>query len=164
MDIKQMFLDSKKGDVDVKLFIKTTGEYVMCPYGRSPTKKWIGMAKLDYFVTGNYKDDGVDVFVENILKCINVGINYDVLNVSKCSSKDDLVTAFLLENKKNNYNNFYVISIDLSDMNEFIEVVEWEKIKKSGDEWRGNPDTVQVISYENLTKNIFLVIQNFINK
>ena len=49
-------------------------------------------------------------------------------------------------------------------MNEFIEVVEWEKIKKSGDEWRGNPDTVQVISYENLTKNIFLVIQNFINK
>ena len=112
MDIRKQLLDSSKGDVDVKVFINKNGEYVMCPYGRSPSKKWIGMAKLDYFITGNYINDSIGVFAENILKCIDIGINYDKLNIEKSSNINDLVTVTLKNAKKNKYEDFYIISLD----------------------------------------------------
>ena len=163
MYIRKQLLDSGKGDVNIKIFINKCGKYVMCPYGRSCNKKWIGMAKLDYFIVGNYKSDTQDIFVGNILKCIDIGINYDELNIEKCSNINDLVTVTLKNAKKNKYEDFHVISIDLSDINEYIEVVKWEKVSNSSNEWRGNPDTVKLLSYERLTTDIFNVIVSFLN-
>lgn len=162
MDIRKVLLDSNKGDVDVRLFINENGEYVMCPYGRSPKRQWIGMAKLDYFVTGNYKTDQEETIVKNILDCINAGANYDTLNIGKCSNSDDLVTKYLTTAKKNKFQNFNVVSIDLSDDNEFVEVVEWERVGKTGNEWRGNPDTVKTLSYEEFIEKVFDSINSFI--
>ena len=162
MDIKKVFLDSNKGDVDVRLFINENGEYVMCPYGRSPKRQWIGMAKLDYFVTGNYKTDEEEVIVKNILDCINVGANYDKLNVGKCTNEEDLVTKCLSQAKRNKFQNFHVVSVDLSDTNEYVEGVEWERVGKTGSEWRGNPDTVKSLNYEDFTKKIVETINAFI--
>ena len=162
MDIKKEFMDSNKGDIDVKLFVNANGEYVMCPYGRSPLKHWIGMAKLDYFITGNYKSDAKETIVKNILECINVGINYDKLSINRCSNKDDLVTKLMVEAKKNKFQNFHVISVDLSDMNEFIKVVEWERVGKSGNEWRGVPNTAKSLNYEEFIDSVFGVINDFI--
>lgn len=164
MDIKKLFFDSEKGDIDIKIFINETGKYVMCPYARSPIKQWIGMAKLDYFIIGDYKNDTEDCFVKNILESIKVGANYDKLNIDRCSNVDDLVTRCLLEAKKNKYDKFHVISIELSDMREFIEVVEWERVNKSSKEWRGNPNSVQYLNYDDLAENIFSVISKLLNE
>lgn len=162
MDIKKIFIESDKGDVDVRIFIKENGEYVMCPYGRSPNRKWIGMAKLNYFITGNYLNETKEKLVENICDCINVGANFDKLNIEKCTNEKDLVSTILAEAKKNKYNNFHVISIDLSDMNDFVEVVEWERVGKNSNEWRGNPQTVKSINYDDFEKNVIDNIDSFI--
>lgn len=76
------------------------------------------MAKLDYFITGNYRTDNKEIFAKNILECVMIGVNYDKLNVGKSENNNDLVTMVLRNVKKNKYEGFHVISIDLSDTNE----------------------------------------------
>ena len=160
-DLRKEFVDSNKGDVDVKIFINKEGYYVMCPYGRSPIKKWIGMAKLNYFLTGDYRHDREETIVENIIDCINVGINYDKMGIEK-NNDDDIATAFLKEAKKDNYDKFHVISIDLSDLSDEIQVVGWERVGNRGNEWRGKPDSAINISYEEFETTVMKAINSFI--
>lgn len=162
INVKQIFIDGNKGDVDVKIFINSNGQFIMCPYGRSGEKKWIGMAKLNYFKTGDYNKIDRNEFVSEIVECINVGANYDKMNIERCSGENDLVTHHLKEAKKNKYYNYHVISVNLSDINDNIEVVEWERVGNSGNEWRGNPDTVKTVEYNEIDKLLFETINSFI--
>ena len=120
------------------------------------------MAKLNYFITGDYKTERKTAIVDSILKCVDIGANYEEFNVEKCDTNDDLVSQYMANAKKNKFNNFHIISIDLSDENDFVEVVEWERVGKSGNEWRGNPNTVKAISYGEFEEKIFETVNSFV--
>ena len=131
----------------VKFFSNKDGKYILCQYGRSPSKKWIGLTKLNYFITGDYKSESKEELLNNIYNCLNVSMNYDKLNIEKCILKDDILSKFISKAKKEKYDGFSVISIDLKVEDDHIEVVEWERVGKTGNEWRVNSDNFISISY-----------------
>ncbi len=147
MDIKEELKRSDKTSACVKFFCDKDGKYILCPYGRSPSKKWIGLAKLNYFIISNYKAESKEELLNNIYNCLNVSMNYDKLNIEKCMLKDDILSKFVNKAKKEKYDGFSVISIDLEIEDDYIEIVEWERVGKTGNEWRGNPKNFISISY-----------------
>lgn len=162
MNIEEELKKCNKSSVCVKFFANKEGNYILCPYGRSPTRSWIGLAKLDYFIEGNYKKDSKEVILPKIYECINVSMNFDKLNINRCVSSTDKLSLFIKKAKKEKYDGFSAISIDLDPDKDGIEIVEWEKVGKSGNEWRGNPDTFISLKYDSVDSKLVESIFAFI--
>lgn len=162
MDIKKELKNCKKTSVCVNFFADQNENYILCPYGRSPSKAWIGLAKLDYFVEGNYKNDSPETILHKICETINVSMNFDKLNIPKCTSKTDKLTLFLKKAKKIDYKGFSSIAINLDPDKNYIELVKWERVGKSGSEWRGNPDNLIALNYDDFDSKLIETIFSFI--
>ena len=152
MSLYKKLIESNKKTASVVLLLYKD-EYVMYPMGRSPTRKWVGLQKLNYFYTGKISDLNSTKFLDRIYEQLDISMNYDLMGIEPSLNKDQ-ASEFFNKAKADKFKGFKYVSVDLDFRNPDEIILNIYK-RNSANEWGAYEEDECILS-ENCSGEEFL--------
>lgn len=152
MSLYKKLIESNKKTASVVLLIYND-EYILYPMGRSPTRKWVGLQKLDHCCSGKISDLNSANFLQEVYNQLDISMNYDLKGIEPSLGKDE-ASDFFNKAKNNKFKGFKYLSIDLDFRNPEQIIINIYK-RNSANEW-GAYEEDECILNENCSEKEFL--------